>query len=63
VFSTTAVDRLWLDVFTHNDRARHVYARAGLREDGLLRYAYRLPDGTRCDRYLMSILRREWRAP
>lgn len=61
VFSATDNERLWLDVFTHNERACHVYRRAGLREDGLLRQAYQLPDGTRADRYIMSILRSEWR--
>lgn len=63
VFTATANERLWLDVFTHNERARHVYRRAGMREDGLLRSAYRMPDGTRADRCIMSILRSEWRAP
>ena len=63
VFSSTANERLWLDVFTHNERARHVYRRAGMREDGLLRQAYRMPDGTRADRCIVSILRGEWRAP
>ena len=62
VFATTDNERLWLDVFTHNERARHVYRSAGLREDGLLRQAYRLPDGARVDRVLMSVLRNEWRA-
>jgi RimJ/RimL family protein N-acetyltransferase len=59
VFDSTASDRLWLDVFTHNDRARHVYRRVGFREDGLLRQAYRMPDGTRADRVIMSMLRSE----
>jgi len=63
VFTATDNERLWLDVFTHNERARHVYRRAGMREDGLLRHAYRMPDGTRADRCIMSILRSEWRAP
>ena len=63
VFSTTDNERLWLDVFAHNERARHVYRRAGLREDGLLRHAYRMPDGTRADRCILSLLRSEWRAP
>jgi diamine N-acetyltransferase len=60
VFSSTANERLWLDVFTHNERARHVYRRAGMREDGLLRQAYRMSDGSRADRCIMSILRGEW---
>ena len=63
VFSTTDNERLWLDVFTHNERARHVYRRVGLTEEGVLRQSYCMPDGTRVDRIVMSILRREWRAP
>lgn len=62
VFATTDNERLWLDVFTHNERARHAYRRVGMREDGLLRHAYRMPDGTRADRCIMSILRSEWHA-
>lgn len=61
VFSTTANERLWLDVFCHNERARRAYRRAGMRDDGLLRQAYRMPDGSRADRTIMSILRSEWR--
>ncbi|HUO95689.1 MAG TPA: GNAT family protein [Steroidobacteraceae bacterium] len=62
VFTATANDRLWLDVFCHNERARRAYRRAGMREDGLLRQAYRMPDGSRADRMIMSILSSEWRA-
>ena len=61
LFESTAAPRLWLDVFTHNARARHVYRRAGFSEDGLLRQAYLLPSGQRVDRVIMSILRSEWR--
>jgi GNAT superfamily N-acetyltransferase len=60
VFATTGTERLWLDVFTHNERARHAYRTVGFVEDGLLRQAYRMPDGTRADRVIMSVLRREW---
>ncbi len=60
VFASTPAERLWLDVFTYNDRARHVYRRAGMREDGLLRQAYVLPSGARVDRVIMSILKSEW---
>jgi diamine N-acetyltransferase len=63
VFTETAAERLWLDVFVHNPRARHVYRKVGFREDGLLRQAYVLPDGRRVDRALMSILRSEWQRP
>jgi len=62
VFENTSDERLWLDVFTYNERARHVYRRAGFVEDGLLRQAYVLPDGTRADRVIMSMLRSEWAA-
>ena len=62
VFEHTRDDRLWLDVFTHNERARHVYRRLGFVEDGLLRQAYLMPDGTRVDRVIMSMLRSEWAA-
>lgn len=61
-FTHTAAPRFWLDVFTYNERARHVYRRAGLREDGLLRQAYVLPDGERVDRVIMSLLKSEWSA-
>ena len=61
VFTSTACERVWLDVFTHNERACHVYRSLGFRDDGLLRQAYRMPDGTRADRLLMSVLKHEWR--
>lgn len=60
VFEQTPAERLWLDVFTYNERARHVYRKAGFSEDGLLRQAYILPSGARVDRIIMSVLRREW---
>jgi ribosomal protein S18 acetylase RimI-like enzyme len=62
VFTATDAERLWLDVFTHNERARHAYRTAGFTEDGLLRQAYRMADGSRADRVIMSVLRREWPA-
>ena len=52
--------RVWLDVLADNDRARHVYMRGGFIEEGLLRRAYKLPDESRIDLILMSILRPEW---
>ena len=63
VFSHSTDERVWLDVFVHNERARRAYARVGFRDDGLLRQAYRMPDGSLADRVIMSILRREWRNP
>ena len=60
VYAHSSDERVWLDVFSHNERARHVYRRVGFREDGLLRQGYLMPDGSRADRVLMSVLRREW---
>ena len=59
-FRELAAPRFWLDVFAHNQRARALYRRAGLREEGTLRGAYRLPDGQRADRVVMAILSHEW---
>ena len=63
VFASTDSARLWLDVFTDNERARRAYRHVGLREDGVLRQAYRMPDGSRADRIIMSLLRSEWPPP
>lgn len=54
--------RYWLDVLQHNFQARKVYAQAGMQDEGVMRQAYRLPDGSRIDRIIMSILATEWRA-
>jgi len=61
-FGLPGTYRVWLDVFLHNERARHVYRTVGFREDGVLREAYAKPDGTRLSLALMSILRPEWEA-
>ena len=61
VFDCLPTDRLWLDVFSHNERARRAYRRAGFSEDGTLRAAYRCADGSIADRILMSLLRSERR--
>jgi RimJ/RimL family protein N-acetyltransferase len=60
VFSDLQVERLWLDVLPANDIARHVYRKIGFVEEGLMRSALRLPDGSRADLLLMSLLRHEW---
>jgi diamine N-acetyltransferase len=62
VFSHPGADRVWLDVFSHNERARRLYRGIGMREDGTLRKAYKMADGSRVDRIIMSLLRDEWRA-
>ena len=61
VFAETKTNRLDLDVFTENERAKRAYEKAGFTAEGLLREHHRTPAGYR-DVWLMSILRREWRA-
>jgi RimJ/RimL family protein N-acetyltransferase len=61
-FSDPAVFRLWLDVLPSNPVARHVYAKAGFVEEGLMRSALRYPDGRRADLLLMALLRPDWQA-
>ncbi len=60
IFSETAAPRAWLDTLRHNARAAHVYRKIGFVEEGVFREAYQMPDGTRADRIVFSILRREW---
>jgi RimJ/RimL family protein N-acetyltransferase len=53
--------RVFLDCFAGNVRARRSYEKLGFTRDGVLRQAYLMPDGTRSDLVLMSILRPEWK--
>jgi RimJ/RimL family protein N-acetyltransferase len=62
VFEKTRTHRFWLDHIITNDRAAHVYQSCGFQREGVMRQAYALPDGTRIDLALMSILRPEWEA-
>lgn len=61
-FLETNAHRLWLDVVSGNLRAQTVYRKVGFIEEGVLREAALLPDGSRSDFFLMSILRPEWAA-
>jgi ribosomal protein S18 acetylase RimI-like enzyme len=61
-FETLQAPRFSLDVLVENQRARAAYRRAGMREEGLLRSSYALPDGSRTDRVLMAALPEEWAA-
>jgi RimJ/RimL family protein N-acetyltransferase len=60
VFVNTRTHRFWLDHIITNDRARHVYEVNGFQREGISREAYVLPDGSRIDLAVMSILRPEW---
>jgi RimJ/RimL family protein N-acetyltransferase len=62
VFANTRTHRFWLDHIITNDRARHVYEVNGFQREGISREAYVLPDETRVDLAVMSILRPEWAA-
>jgi RimJ/RimL family protein N-acetyltransferase len=62
VFENTRTHRFWLDHIVTNDRARHVYELNGFVREGISREAYVLPDETRVDLAVMSLLRPEWLA-
>lgn len=59
VFDTHAAHRLWLDVFTHNARARSLYLSAGFVEEGTLRECL-VRDGVHRSLVVMSMLRHEY---
>src|SRR5262245_48613499 len=44
-FGTLGAHRVWLDVITHNERARRAYAAAGFVHEGVQREALRRGDG------------------
>lgn len=58
VYAETDVNRIDLDVFVGNDRARRAYEKAGFQLEGVLREYHR--DGEAfADMWLMSVLRRD----
>ncbi|MHB8532391.1 MAG: GNAT family N-acetyltransferase [Solirubrobacteraceae bacterium] len=59
-FGHHRAQRVWLDVLPANTVARGLYARAGFIEEGVMREAYRHPDGGFSPLLLMSTLRGEW---
>ena len=60
LFTQTDANRIDLDVFVGNERAKRAYEKAGFSTDGILREYHREPDGSYRDMWLMTILRREW---
>jgi RimJ/RimL family protein N-acetyltransferase len=62
VFAQPAAHRFWLDCFAHNARAQRVYEKLGFSRDGVLRQAYRAPDGSRLDLTMMALTRPQWTA-
>lgn len=59
VFQNTSAHRLWLDVKDHNNRARHVYEKAGFIFEGTLRDCVKVEGGFE-SLHIMSILRSEY---
>ena len=62
VYASTETNRIDLDVFVGNERARRTYEKAGFRLEGVLRDYHRNSDGSFDDMWLMSLLRRDWEA-
>jgi RimJ/RimL family protein N-acetyltransferase len=60
VFAGTETNRVDLDVFLDNDRARRAYEKAGFQSEGVLRDWHRGSDGSFRTVRLMSVLRRDW---
>lgn len=60
LYTETDVNRIDLDVYVENKRARRSYEKAGFQVEGRLRDYHRNDDGTYRDMWLMSILRRDW---
>ena len=61
-FNKLGANRLWLDVFDDNVRARRAYKAAGFFEEGTLREAALKTDGRLGSLVIMSILAQEYRA-
>ena len=62
LFGETEINRIDLDVFLGNDRARRAYEKAGFEVEGVLRDYHRDADGGFRSMWLMSVLRRDWAA-
>jgi RimJ/RimL family protein N-acetyltransferase len=58
-FRSTGINRIGLEVYAFNPRARHVYERAGFVSEGTRRAALKF-DGGYVDAEVMSILRSDW---
>jgi RimJ/RimL family protein N-acetyltransferase len=58
-FGELRLERMWLDVFEFNERARHVYERLGFVHEATFRHAI-FHGGRYLDLERMAILRSEW---
>ncbi|ETA71059.1 GNAT family N-acetyltransferase [Actinospica robiniae] len=59
-FETVGVNRVELEVYAFNPRARHVYEQAGFVHEGTKRQALRW-DGEWVDAHLMALLASDWK--
>ncbi len=59
-FNSLESNRLWLDVYPHNEVGIHLYRSLGMTLEGRLRQSYRGADGY-LDQFIFSILREEYR--
>ncbi len=59
-FDSLGAHRLWLDVMSHNARAKALYLAEGFIEEGTLRESVEV-DGRRVDLVVLSMLEREYR--
>ena len=57
LYVTTDTNRIDLDVFLGNDRARRAYEKSGFQVEGVLRDHHRNADGSFSSQWLMSVLR------
>ena len=57
LYANTDTNRIDLDLFIGNDRARRAYEKAGFRLEGVLRDYHRSEDGSFSSMWLMSVLR------
>ena len=60
LYTETRTNRVDLDLFVDNERARRTYEKAGFIVEGHMRDYHRSVDGRICDALIMSILRRDW---
>jgi len=60
LYTETETNRVDLDLFVDNERARHTYEKLGFIVEGRLRDYHRSVDGHIRDALIMSILRKDW---
>lgn len=59
-FTNLGINRLWLDVFSDNDRAIRLYEALGMKHEGTLRQGYKDYRGLYRDQLIYSLLKEEY---